>query len=391
MPSRRLALSPVVARATWETCAAARRSRELGTEGLMLKRLDSGYGVGRPRGVWWKWKVEPYTLDAVLIYAQKGSGKRASLNTDYTFGIWKGDELVPFAKAYSGLTDEEIREVDAFIRQQHGGAVRSGATVKPELVFELGFEGIQRSPRHKSGIAVRFPRMLRMRKDKAVGRGEHASRAHPAPGGACRRSATKVVWPHLLPRSAMTRRDLLRIAIALTVSGFATPTAAARTFKLLFVSAYGGLPPIGQGSPGVVAALAVQGFVEGRNLELQFADAWMPGSVGSKEASLARAVARRPDAILRAEHRADSRRSGRYPIDSIVFWNVADPVASGIVASSRPARKQCDGNDGAQPHPVSEAAAARARSLSGCEGRRVADRQRLRARRVSGFFLQRAA
>jgi DNA ligase-1 len=166
----RFEVSSQVRAPTWETLAQARaQSRELGTEGLMLKRLDSAYGVGRPRGVWWKWKIEPYTLDAVLIYAQKGSGKRASLYTDYTFGIWKGDELVPFAKAYSGLTDEEIREVDSFIRRntvERFGPVR---TVKPELVFELGFEGIQRSPRHKSGIAVRFPRMLRMRKDKAIG------------------------------------------------------------------------------------------------------------------------------------------------------------------------------------------------------------------------------
>ena len=154
---------------SWETLALARKqSRELGTEGLMLKRRDSAYGVGRPKGVWWKWKVEPYTLDAVLIYAQKGHGKRASLYTDYTFGLWKGAELVPFAKAYSGLTDEEIREVDAFIRRntlERFGPVR---TVRPELVFELGFEGIQRSGRHKSGIAVRFPRMLRMRKDKPI-------------------------------------------------------------------------------------------------------------------------------------------------------------------------------------------------------------------------------
>ena len=154
---------------TWETLALARsQSREQGTEGLMLKRLDSAYGVGRPRGAWWKWKIEPYTLDAVLIYAQKGHGKRASLYTDYTFGIWKAGELVPFAKAYSGLTDGEIREVDAFIRRntlERFGPVR---TVKPQLVFELGFEGIQRSTRHKSGIAVRFPRMLRMRKDKPV-------------------------------------------------------------------------------------------------------------------------------------------------------------------------------------------------------------------------------
>ncbi|HZZ92126.1 MAG TPA: ATP-dependent DNA ligase [Usitatibacter sp.] len=152
----------------WESLAVARgRSRELGTEGLMLKRLDSAYGVGRPRGIWWKWKIEPYTLDAVLVYAQKGNGKRASLFTDYTFALWKEGELVPFAKAYSGLTDAEIREVDGFIRRntvERFGPVR---TVKPELVFELGFEGIQLSKRHKSGIAVRFPRMLRMRKDKA--------------------------------------------------------------------------------------------------------------------------------------------------------------------------------------------------------------------------------
>jgi DNA ligase-1 len=163
---------------TWETLAQARQqSRELGTEGLMLKRLDSAYGVGRPRGAWWKWKVEPYTLDAVLIYAQKGSGKRASLYTDYTFGIWKDGELVPFAKAYSGLTDEEIREVDSFIRRntvERFGPVR---VVKPEMVFELGFEGLQRSARHKSGIAVRFPRMLRMRKDKSAAQANTAEDA----------------------------------------------------------------------------------------------------------------------------------------------------------------------------------------------------------------------
>ncbi len=154
---------------TWETLALARsQSRDEGTEGLMLKRLDSAYGVGRPRGAWWKWKIEPYTLDAVLIYAQKGHGKRASLYTDYTFGIWNGGELVPFAKAYSGLTDEEIREVDAFIRKNTLARFGPVRTVKPERVFELGFEGIQRSTRHKSGIAVRFPRMLRMRKDKTI-------------------------------------------------------------------------------------------------------------------------------------------------------------------------------------------------------------------------------
>ncbi|MBV9108706.1 MAG: ATP-dependent DNA ligase, partial [Gemmatimonadetes bacterium] len=135
-------------------------------EGLMLKRADSPYRVGRKRGDWWKWKVEPFTVDCVLIYAQRGHGRRASLYTDYTFAVWSNGELVPFAKAYSGLTDEEIRRVDSFVRRntlQRFGPVRA---VKPELVFELGFEGIQRSPRHKSGIAVRFPRMLRWRTDK---------------------------------------------------------------------------------------------------------------------------------------------------------------------------------------------------------------------------------
>ena len=164
----RFHVSSLVRAPTWEALAVARsRSREQGTEGLMLKRASSAYGVGRPRGDWWKWKIEPYTLDAVLMYAQKGHGKRASLYTDYTFGLWKDGELVPFAKAYSGLDDAEIREVDAFVRRntvERFGPVR---VVKPELVFELGFEAIQQSRRHKSGIAVRFPRMLRMRKDKA--------------------------------------------------------------------------------------------------------------------------------------------------------------------------------------------------------------------------------
>ena len=132
----------------------------------MLKRRDSVYGVGRRRGDWWKWKVDPYSVDAVLIYAQPGSGRRAGLFTDYTFGVWDGERLVPFAKAYSGLTDAEIAKVDAFVRQntvERFGPVR---VVKPELVFELAFEGIQRSTRHRSGIAVRFPRMARWRTDK---------------------------------------------------------------------------------------------------------------------------------------------------------------------------------------------------------------------------------
>jgi len=167
MPSR-LILSPGVEASSWEGLAEAREgSRAMQAEGLMLKRKGSPYHVGRKRGDWWKWKVKPFTLDAVLTAAQRGSGKRASLYTDYTFCVW-GDEgtLVPIAKAYSGLTDPEIAKVDAFIRRnmvEKFGPVR---TVKPELVFELAFEGIQRSPRHKSGIAVRFPRILRWRDDK---------------------------------------------------------------------------------------------------------------------------------------------------------------------------------------------------------------------------------
>ncbi len=165
--SGRLLLSPQVELSDWETLAGLRRTaRDVGAEGIMLKRLSSAYGVGRRRGDWWKWKVDPLTVDAVLIYAQPGSGKRAGLFTDYTFGIWDGQHLVPFAKAYSGLTDEEIRQVDRFVRRntlEKFGPVR---TVKPELVFELHFEGIQPSTRHKSGIAVRFPRMARWRTDK---------------------------------------------------------------------------------------------------------------------------------------------------------------------------------------------------------------------------------
>ena len=159
--------SPVVPAEEWDHVRQAYRdARTRQAEGLMLKRRDAEYGVGRRKGAWWKWKVEPFTVDAVLIYAQRGHGRRASLYTDYTFAVWSGDELVPFAKAYSGLTDAEIRRVDSFVRRntlQRFGPVRA---VKPELVFELGFEGIQRSPRHKSGIAVRFPRMLRWRDDK---------------------------------------------------------------------------------------------------------------------------------------------------------------------------------------------------------------------------------
>jgi DNA ligase-1 len=162
-----LVLSPIVEAESWEKLASLLAgSRERNVEGLMLKRLDSPYRVGRVRGDWWKWKINPHTMDAVLIYAQPGNGKRASLFTDYTFGVWDEGRLVPIAKAYSGLTDEEIRQVDAFVRRntvEKFGPVR---TVKPELVFELAFEAIQRSSRHKSGVAVRFPRMSRWRTDK---------------------------------------------------------------------------------------------------------------------------------------------------------------------------------------------------------------------------------
>jgi DNA ligase-1 len=163
----RLRLSPIVQAPNWTDLKAIwATSRDIQAEGLMLKRRDSLYGAGRHRGDWWKWKVEPYTLDAVLTAAQHGSGKRASLYTDYTFSVWDKGTLVTIAKAYSGLSDAEIREVDAFIRRnmvEKFGPVR---TVKPHLVFELAFEGLNRSSRHKSGIAVRFPRILRWRTDK---------------------------------------------------------------------------------------------------------------------------------------------------------------------------------------------------------------------------------
>ena len=167
----RLVLSPALEFAGWEDAGRLRgQARERCVEGLMLKRRDSAYGSGRvklgPGGEWWKWKVDPYSIDAVLVYAQRGHGRRASLYTDYTFAVWRGDELVPFAKAYSGLTDAEIRTVDAFVRRntlEKFGPVR---TVTPALVMEIGFEGIARSPRHRSGVAVRFPRILRLRSDK---------------------------------------------------------------------------------------------------------------------------------------------------------------------------------------------------------------------------------
>lgn len=162
-----IGLSPVIEAPSWDAVTAARAdARTQASEGLMLKRRTSAYGAGRKVGDWWKWKVNALTVDAVLVYAQAGHGRRAGLYTDYTFAIWDGDTLVPFAKAYSGLTDAEIRQVDRFVRantMEKFGPVR---TVKPELVFELAFEGIQRSARHKSGLAVRFPRIARWREDK---------------------------------------------------------------------------------------------------------------------------------------------------------------------------------------------------------------------------------
>ena len=164
-----LRLSPQVEVDSWESAAALRaQSRERGVEGLMVKRATSAYVGGRKRGDWWKWKIDPMTIDAVLVYAQAGHGRRSNLYTDYTFALWDGDALVPVAKAYSGLTDAEILKLDKWIRshtKERFGPVRS---VAPELVFELGFEGVNISKRHKSGIATRFPRILRWRTDKTA-------------------------------------------------------------------------------------------------------------------------------------------------------------------------------------------------------------------------------
>lgn len=164
-----LLLSKKVEFSNWEELAAVREtSRKHHSEGLMLKRKDSPYLAGRKRGDWWKWKVDPLTVDAVMLYAQSGHGRRANLYTDFTFAVWDGDNLVPFAKAYSGLTDKEFGEITRWVRKntkERFGPVRS---VEPALVFEIAFEGIHKSSRHKSGIALRFPRMLRWRRDKPV-------------------------------------------------------------------------------------------------------------------------------------------------------------------------------------------------------------------------------
>ena len=168
-PEAPVRLSPEVGFEGWQALAAARaRSREDGAEGLMLKRRAAPYLAGRKKGDWWKWKVDPLTIDAVMVYAQAGHGRRANLYTDFTFAVWDGDALVPFTKAYSGLTDAEFTRITAWVRKntlERFGPVRR---VTPKHVFEIAFEGIQESPRHKSGVALRFPRMLRWREDKPV-------------------------------------------------------------------------------------------------------------------------------------------------------------------------------------------------------------------------------
>ena len=160
-------VSPIVSAPTWAALAEARlQARARNVEGLMLKRLTSPYATGRRRGDWWKWKIDPFTMDAVLLYAHPGHGRRASLFTDYTFAVWGDGVLVPVAKAYSGLSDAEIQELDAWVRRNTREKFGPTRSVEPVQVFEIAFEGIAPSTRHKSGVAVRFPRIARWRKDK---------------------------------------------------------------------------------------------------------------------------------------------------------------------------------------------------------------------------------
>lgn len=163
-------LSPIFdASKGWEAMTEVRSySREKGIEGLMIKESKAIYGVGRKKGLWWKWKIDPYTVDAVMVYAQMGHGRRAGIFSDYTFSIWHDGELVPFCKAYSGLSDAEMKRVDKWIRSNTTAKHGPVRVVEAKLVFEIAFEGIQLSKRHKSGIAVRFPRIARWREDKSA-------------------------------------------------------------------------------------------------------------------------------------------------------------------------------------------------------------------------------
>jgi DNA ligase-1 len=167
--NKAIQISEVIEFNSWHDLGELRKkSRNKNSEGIMLKRKDSVYKVGRKRGDWWKWKIDPLTIDCVMVYAAKGSGRRSNLYTDYTFAVKDGNELITFTKAYSGLTDKEFAQIDYFVKRnslEKFGPVR---TVKPELVFEIAFEGIAASNRHKSGVALRFPRMNRWRKDKTV-------------------------------------------------------------------------------------------------------------------------------------------------------------------------------------------------------------------------------
>jgi DNA ligase-1 len=171
-----LGISPTISASSWEELAELRaESRARAVEGLMLKALDSPYGTGRQRGSWWKWKIEPFSFDGVMLYAQPGHGRRSNLYTDYTFGVWSNDELVPVAKAYSGLNNDEIAELDRWIRShttEKFGPVRQ---VEQTQVFELAYEGIAISSRHKAGIALRFPRIVRRRVDKPAAEADKLS------------------------------------------------------------------------------------------------------------------------------------------------------------------------------------------------------------------------
>ncbi|ATI41074.1 ATP-dependent DNA ligase [Pacificitalea manganoxidans] len=172
----RFDLSPLIPFTTWDDVAQARDDLpDPVIEGVMIKRRDTPYLAGRSRGPWFKWKRDPYLIDAILLYAQRGHGKRSGFYSDYTFGVWKGNEIVPVGKAYFGFTDEELKQLDRFIRdntRERFGPVRS---VTPDLVLEIAFEGLNRSPRHKSGVAMRFPRVHRIRWDKPAQEADHLS------------------------------------------------------------------------------------------------------------------------------------------------------------------------------------------------------------------------